>query len=131
MSTTTTEIIEKLKSITLLEAAELVSQIEETFGVDASAPVGGGFVMPSMDSSNAEKEAIEEKTSFDVILEDVPADKRVAVLKVIRNLTSLGLKEAKEMTTTLPKAIKEGISKDEAEKAIQQFEEAGAKAKIQ
>ena len=131
MSTTTTEIIEKLKSITLLEAAELVSQIEETFGVDASAPVGGGFVMPSMDCSNAEKEAIEEKTSFDVILEDVPADKRVAVLKVIRNLTSLGLKEAKEMTTTLPKAIKEGISKDEAEKAIQQFEEAGAKAKIQ
>jgi large subunit ribosomal protein L7/L12 len=130
MSTTTNEIIEKLKSITLLEAAELVSQIEETFGVDASAPVGGGFVMPSMDAGG-QKEAVEEKTAFDVILEDVPSDKRVAVLKVIRNLTSLGLKEAKELTTTLPKAIKESISKEEAETAKQQLEEAGAKVKVQ
>lgn len=131
MSTTTNEIIEKLKSITLLEAAELVSQIEETFGVDASAPVGGGFAMPVMDGGAGQKEAVEEKTSFDVILEDVAADKRVAVLKVIRNLTSLGLKEAKELTTTLPKAIKESISKEEAESAKQQLEEAGAKVKIQ
>jgi large subunit ribosomal protein L7/L12 len=131
MSTTTNEIIEKLKSITLLEAAELVSQIEETFGVDASAPVGGGFIMPSMDAAAGQKEAVEEKTAFDVILEDVPTDKRVAVLKVIRNLTSLGLKEAKELTTTLPKPIKESISKEEAETAKQQLEEAGAKVKIQ
>jgi len=130
MSTTTNEIIEKLKSITLLEAAELVAQIEETFGVDASAPAGGGFVMPAMEAGG-QKEAVEEKTSFDVILEDVPSDKRVAVLKVIRNLTSLGLKEAKELTTTLPKAIKESISKEEAETAKQQLEEAGAKIKIQ
>ena len=131
MSTTTNEIIEKLKSITLLEAAELVSQIEETFGVDASASMGGGFVMPSMAISGDQKEVVEEKTSFDVILEEVAADKRVAVLKVIRNLTSLGLKEAKEITTTLPKSIKEGISKEEAETAKQQLEEAGAKVKIQ
>ena len=131
MSTTTNEIIEKLKSITLLEAAELVSQIEETFGVDASASVGAGFVMPAMDAGGAQKEVVEEKTAFDVILEDVPSDKRVAVLKVIRNLTSLGLKEAKELTTTLPKAIKESTSKEEAETAKQQLEEAGAKVKIQ
>ncbi len=130
MSTTTNEIIEKLKSITLLEAAELVAQIEETFGVDASAPAGGGFIMPAMDAGG-QKEAVEEKTAFDIILEDVPSDKRVAVLKVIRNLTSLGLKEAKELTTSLPKAIKESVSKEEAETAKQQLEEAGAKVKIQ
>ena len=131
MSTTTNEIIEKLKSITLLEAAELVSQIEETFGVDASAPAGGSFIASTGDAGSNVKEVVEEKTTFDVIIEDVAADKRVAVLKVIRNLTSLGLKEAKEFTTSLPKAIKEGVSKEEAEIAKQQLEEAGAKIKIQ
>ena len=130
MSTTTNEIIEKLKSITLLEAAELVSQIEETFGVDASAPVGGGFIAAAGPAGAPAAEAVEEKTTFDVILEDVPSDKRVPVLKVIRNLTSLDLKEAKESITSLPKAIQQGISKDEAEAAKQQLEEAGAKVKI-
>lgn len=129
MSTTTNEIIEKLKSLTLLEAAELVSQIEETFGVDASAPVGGGFIA-APGSGGAAAEAVEEKTTFDVIIEDVPADKRVPVLKVVRNLTSLDLKEAKEAITTLPKAIQQGISKDDAEAAKKQLEEAGAKVKI-
>ena len=129
MSTTTTEIIEKLKSITLLEAAELVSQIEETFGVDASAPTGGFTSEPAVDTNNV-AETVEEKTTFDVILEDIASDKRVAVLKVIRTLTSLGLKEAKEFTTLLPKAVKEGISKEEAETAKQQLEEAGGKVKI-
>ena len=128
MSTTTNEIIEKLKSLTLLEAAELVSQIEETFGVDASAPVGGGFI--AAPAAGAGSEAVEEKTTFDVIIEDVPADKRVPVLKVVRNLTSLDLKEAKEAITTLPKAIQQGISKDDAEAAKKQLEEAGAKVKI-
>ena len=129
MSTTTTEIIEKLKSITLLEAAELVSQIEETFGVDASAPVGGPFLAAPA-AGAAPQEAVEEKTTFDVILEDVPSEKRVPILKVIRNLTSLDLKEAKESITALPKTIKQGVSKDEAETAKQQLEEAGAKVKI-
>ena len=130
MSTTTNEIIEKLKSITLLEAAELVSQIEETFGVDASAPVGGGFIAAPAASGGAAQEAVEEKTTFDVILEDVPSDKRVPILKVIRNLTSLDLKEAKESITSLPKAIKQSVSKEEAETAKQQLEEAGSKVKI-
>ena len=129
MSTTTNEIIEKLKSITLLEAAELVSQIEETFGVDASAPVGGGF-MVAAGGVGAAAEVVEEKTTFDVIIEDVASDKRVPVLKVVRNLTSLDLKEAKEAITSLPKAIQQGISKDDAEAAKQQLEEAGAKVKI-
>lgn len=130
MSTTTNEILEKLKSITLLEAAELVTQIEETFGVDASAPVAGGFVGGPMDGGGGQKEAAEEKTTFDVILEDVPSDKRVPVLKIIRNLTSLDLKEAKESITSLPKAIQQGVSKEDADAAKQQLEEAGAKVKI-
>ena len=130
MSTTTNEIIEKLKSITLLEAAELVSQIEETFGVDASAPVGGGFMVAPGAAGAAVTEAVEEKTTFDVIIEDVASDKRVPVLKVVRNLTSLDLKEAKEAITSLPKVIQQGISKEDAESAKQQLEEAGAKVKI-
>lgn len=130
MSTTTNEILEKLKSITLLEAAELVSQIEETFGVDASAPIGGGFLAAPGSGGGAAAEAVEEKTTFDVIIEDVPSDKRVPVLKVVRNLTSLDLKEAKEAITSLPKAIQQGISKEEAEAAKKQLEEAGAKVKI-
>nr|YP_009367647.1 ribosomal protein L12 [Pseudocharacium americanum]YP_009367736.1 ribosomal protein L12 [Ignatius tetrasporus]ARK14592.1 ribosomal protein L12 [Pseudocharacium americanum]ARK14681.1 ribosomal protein L12 [Ignatius tetrasporus] len=132
MSTTTNEILEKLKTLTLLEAAELVAQIEETFGVDASAPIGGAVMMPAMtDASQAQQEAPEEKTTFDVIVDDVPSDKRVAVLKVIRKLTSLGLSEAKEFTTSLPKSLKESVSKEEAEEAKKQLEEAGAKVKIQ
>ena len=129
MSTTTNEIIEKLKSITLLEAAELVSQIEETFGVDASAPAGGFIAAPG-GAGAAAAEAVEEKTTFDVIIEDVPSDKRVPVLKVVRNLTSLDLKEAKEAITSLPKAIQQGVSKEDAEAAKQQLEEVGAKVKI-
>lgn len=128
MSTTTTEIIEKLKGLTLFESSQLVSQIEETFGVNASLPVGGGTVASAVDGGS--KEAAEEKTTFDVILEDVAGDKRVAVLKVIRNLTSLGLKEAKEFTTSLPKTIKESVSKEEAEAAKKQLEESGGKVKI-
>ena len=131
MSTTTNEILEKLKSITLLEAAELVSQIEETFGVDASAPVGGGMVMAMpAGSDEAGAGAAEEKTAFDVVLEDVPSDKRVPVLKIIRNLTSLDLKEAKEAITTLPNTIIKGVSKEDAEAAKQQLEETGSKVTI-
>jgi len=131
MSTTTNEILEKLKSITLLEAAELVSQIEETFGVDASAPVAGAVIgMPMQAGGDDAGVAAEEKSTFDVILEDIPGDKRVPVLKIIRNLTSLDLKEAKESITSLPKAILQGVSKEEAEAAKQQLDETGATVKI-
>lgn len=131
MSTTTDELIEKLKTITLFEASELVAQIEETFGVDASAPVGGFVAAPGAAAGGGgAAEAAEEQTTFSVILEDVASDKRVAVLKVIRNLTQLGLKEAKEFTTSLPKAVKEGVSKEEADEAKTQLEEAGGKVTI-
>ena len=130
MSQNTTEIIEKLKSLTLLEAAELVSQIEETFGVDASAAVAAGAVM-AMPGAAAAEEAVEEKSTFEVIIEDVPDAKRVAVLKVIRSLTSLGLREAKELTSGLPKTFNDSASKEAAEEAKTKLEEAGAKVKIQ
>ena len=129
MSTTTNEIIDKLKTITLLEAAELVSQIEETFGVDVSA-AAGCFAATSPEGGAAATEAAEEKTTFDVVLEDLASDKRVAVLKAVRNLTSLGLKEAKDFTNSLPKAVKEGVSKEEAEKTKQELEKAGGVVKI-
>ena len=132
MSENTTEIIEKLKSLTLLEAAELVSQIEETFGVDTSIAASAGAVVAANTSTAATSEdPVEEKTSFEVVIEDVPDDKRVAVLKVIRSLTSLGLREAKELTSGLPKTLNESASKEEAEEAKQKLEEAGAKVKIQ
>lgn len=130
MSTTTNEIIEQLKSITLLEAAELVSQIEDTFGVDASAPAGGAVVMAAGGAGGADQDQAEEQSEFDVIIDDVPSAKRIAVIKVVRAITGLGLKEAKDMIESVPKAIKEGISKDDAEAAKQQLEEAGATASI-
>lgn len=127
MSATTDEILEKLKTISLFEAKELVTQIEETFGVDASTPTVGAA---PLEGAGQAGEVAEEKTTFDVVLESVAADKRVAVLKTIRNLTSLGLKEAKDFTASLPKTVKEGISKEEAETTKQQLEEAGGQVKI-
>ncbi len=129
MSVATDEILEKLKALTLLEAAELVKQIEETFGVSAAAPVGGMMmVAPSTATAAAEPE--EEKTEFDVILEEVPADKKIAILKVVRALTGLGLKEAKDLVESAPKAVKEAVAKEAAEDAKKQLEESGAKVSI-
>ncbi|MBD2012543.1 50S ribosomal protein L7/L12 [Microcoleus sp. FACHB-53] len=130
MSATTDEILEKLKSLTLLEAAELVKQIEEAFGVSAAAPVGGMMMMAPGAGGAAPAEEVEEQTEFDVILEDVPADKKIAILKVVRTLTGLGLKEAKDLVEAAPKPVKEGIAKDAAEDAKKQLEEAGAKVSV-
>ncbi len=133
MSAATDEILEKLKTLSLLEASELVKQIEEAFGVDASASGGGGMMMmPGMmpgGGGAAAAEPEEEKTEFDVVLEDFGGNK-IAVLKAVRALTGLGLKEAKAMVEGAPKAIKEGVSKDDAEAAKKQLEEAGAKVSV-
>jgi large subunit ribosomal protein L7/L12 len=129
MSAVTDEILEKLKSLSLLEAAELVKQIEETFGVSAAAPVGG-MVMAAPGAVAAGAEPEEEKTEFDVILEDVPADKKIAILKEVRAITGLGLKEAKDMVESTPKPIKEGTGKDDAEEIKKKLEAAGAKVSI-
>jgi large subunit ribosomal protein L7/L12 len=129
MSATTDEILEKLKTLTLLEAAELVKQIEEAFGVSAAAPVGG-FAMMAPAGAAAPVEEVEEQTEFDVILDEVPADKKIAVLKAVRELTGLGLKEAKDLVESTPKAVKEGIAKEAAEEAKKALEGAGGKASI-
>ena len=112
MAVTREEIIEALKEMTLLEASELVKDIEETFGVSAAAPAEGGA-------------AAEEKTEFDVILEGF-GDNKIAVIKVVREITGLGLKEAKEVVENAPKAIQEGVAKDKAEEIKAKLEEAGA-----
>jgi len=126
MSAATDEILEKLKSLSLLEASELVSQIEETFGVSAAAT--GGMMMAAPGA--APGEAAEEKTELDVILEEVPKDKKIAILKVVRTITGLGLKEAKEMVESTPKALKEGVPKEDAEETKTKLEEAGAKVTV-
>ncbi|MEI6427013.1 MAG: 50S ribosomal protein L7/L12 [Pseudanabaena sp. ELA607] len=127
MSEKIDNIVEQLKGLTLLEAAELVKAIEETFGVSAAAPVGGMVVAAA---AAAPAEEVEEKTAFDVVLEEVPADKKIAILKIVREITGLGLKEAKEVVESTPKTIKEGVAKADAEAAKKQLEETGAKVSI-
>lgn len=127
MSEKITQIVEELKTLTLLEASELVAAIEETFGVDASASVGGNIVMAA---APAIIEEVEEKTEFNVMLDEVPADKKIAVLKVVRTLTGLGLKEAKELVESTPKMVQEALSKDAAEDVKKQIEEAGGKVSL-
>ncbi|MBD2247640.1 50S ribosomal protein L7/L12 [Nostoc sp. FACHB-888] len=130
MSAATDQILEQLKTLSLLEASELVKQIEEAFGVSAAAPVGGMMMMPGAGGGAAPAEEAVEQTEFEVILESVPADKKIAVLKIVRELTGLGLKEAKDMVEAAPKAIKEGIAKDAAEDAKKRIEEAGGKVTV-
>ena len=127
MSTKIDSIIEELKSLSLLEASELVKAIEETFGVSAAAPVGG-MMMAAPGAAAAEVE--EEKTAFDLVLDEVSADKKIAVLKIVREITGLGLKDAKDMVESAPKTIKEAMSKADAEAAKKQIEEAGGKVSI-
>lgn len=126
MSEKIDQIVEDLKTLTLLEASELVSKIEETFGVDASASVGG----PAMVMAATAAEEVEEKTEFNVMLDEVPADKKIAILKVVRGLTGLGLKEAKELVESAPKQVQEGVSKEAAEDAKKQIEDAGGKVSL-
>jgi len=127
MSEKIDQIVEDLKALTLLEASELVSKIEETFGVDASAAAGGAVVMAAAPGA---AEEVEEKTEFNVMLDEVPADKKISVLKVVRGLTGLGLKEAKELVESAPKQVQEGVAKDAAEDAKKQIEDAGGKASL-
>ena len=126
MSEKIDQIVEDLKTLTLLEASELVTKIEETFGVDASASAGG----PAMVMAATAAEEVEEKTEFNVMLDEVPADKKIAILKVVRGLTGLGLKEAKELVESAPKQVQEAVSKDAAEDAKKQIENAGGKVSL-
>lgn len=126
MSEKIDQIVEQLKMLTLLEASELITKIEDTFGVDASAVSGNTMVM----SATTSIEEIDEKTEFNVMLDEVPADKKIAILKVVRSLTGLGLKEAKALVESAPKQVQEEIGKDAAEDAKKQLENAGAKVSL-
>ena len=117
-------IVEAVKSLSILELNELVKAVEEEFGVSAAAPVAVAGA-----AAGAAAPAAEEKTEFDVIMTGF-GDKKLNVIKVIREITGLGLKEAKDMVEGCPKAVKEGVSKDEAEKIKAQLEEAGASVEI-
>ena len=127
MAATREDVIEFLKGMTLLEASQLVKELEETFGVSAAAaavaaPAGGGAVAEAAP-------AAEEKTEFDVILQAAGGNK-INVIKVVREITALGLKEAKDLVEAAPKAVKEGVSKDEAEAIRAKLADAGATVEV-
>ena len=117
-------IVEEIKGLTILELNELVKAVEEEFGVSAAAPVGVAVA-----GGAAAAPAAEEKTEFDVILKSAGANK-LAVIKVVREITGLGLKDAKDLVESAPKNIKEGVSKEEAEKIAEQLKAAGAEVEI-
>ncbi|OAN50562.1 50S ribosomal protein L7/L12 [Paramagnetospirillum marisnigri] len=118
------KLVDDLSALTVLEAAELSKMLEEKWGVSAAAPVAVAAV-----AAGAAAPAAEEKTEFDVILADA-GEKKINVIKEVRAITGLGLKEAKDLVEAAPKAVKEGASKDEAEKIKKVLEEAGAKVQI-
>jgi len=123
MSNKVESILEEIKGLTLLEAADLVKKMEETFGVSAAAAA------PVMMAGAAAAAPVEEKTEFSVVLTDVGANK-INVIKAVREVTSLGLKEAKDLVDGAPKPIKEGVGKEEAATIKKKFEDAGAKVEV-
>ena len=129
MATTREDVIEYLKNMTLLEASELVKTLEETFGVSAAAAAVAAPVAGAAAGGGGEAAASEEKTEFDVILQSVGGNK-INVIKVVREITALGLKEAKDLVEAAPKPVKEGISKEEAESVKQKLTDAGATVEV-
>ncbi|HJN35284.1 MAG: 50S ribosomal protein L7/L12 [Prochlorococcus sp.] len=129
MSKKTDDILESLKTLSLLEASELVKQIEEAFGVSAAASAGVVMAAPGAAAGGA-GEAAEEQTEFDVVLESFDASAKIKVLKAVREATGLGLGDAKAMVEAAPKTIKEGVAKDEAETVKKAIEEAGGKVTL-
>jgi large subunit ribosomal protein L7/L12 len=120
-----TNIVEEIKTLTILELADLVKAVEEEFGVSAAAPVG----VVAVAGGAAAAPAVEEKTEFDVILTGF-GDKKLNVIKAVREITGLGLKEAKDMVEGCPKPVKEGVSKEDAEKIKADLEASGATVEI-
>ena len=125
MAVTKEEVVEFIANMTVLELSEFIKELEEKFGVSAAAPAAAMM----MAAPAAAAEAAEEKTEFDVILKEAGANK-IGVIKVVRALTSLGLKEAKEKVDGAPATLKEGVSKEEAEEAKKQLTEAGATVEV-
>lgn len=128
-------LIENIKNLTLLEAYDLVKELEKTFEIEKTlaAPIQAFTVTANSsnsDQSNASSAPAQEKTAFDVSLTEVPGDKKIGILKIVRSITGLGLKESKDIVDNVPKTLKEGVSKEEAEKIKAELETAGAKVTI-
>ena len=124
------QVIDLVKEMTALELVDLKKAFEETFDVQASAPMMMGPMMAGPAAGGEAGAQEEEKTSFDVVLESFDAAKKIQVIKVVRAVTSLGLKEAKDLVEGAPKPVREGVSKDEGEKIQKELEEAGAKVSL-
>jgi len=122
------ELIQAIESLTVVELAELVKALEEKFGVSAAVPVAVGAPVVTPGAGGEQK--AEEKTEFTVILASVPADKKIQIIKEVRAVTNLGLKEAKDLVESVPKPVKEGVTKEEAEKIKKQLTAAGATVEI-
>jgi len=130
MSAKTDEILDSLKSLSLLEASELVKQIEEAFGVSAAASAGVVMAAPGAAAGGDGNDAAEEKTEFEVVLESFDASSKIKVLKEVRNATGLGLGEAKALVEAAPKTIKEGATKEDAEALKKAIEAVGGKVTL-
>ncbi len=127
MSANLAQIVDTLSALTVIEAAELSKMLEEKWGVSAAAPVAVAAVGAAAAGGAPSAEA---QTEFNVILASAPADKKIGVIKVVREITGLGLKEAKDLVEAAPKPVKEGVSKDEAEKIKKSLAEAGATVEV-
>ena len=129
MALTQTDVVEYIKGISVLELSQLVKELEKELGVSAAAAMP--MAMPGGAGGGAAAAApVEEKTDFNVTLVSFPADKKINIIKVVREVTSLGLKEAKDLVEGAPKPIKEGVPKDEAAAIKKKFEEVGAKVEV-
>ncbi len=120
------EILEAIAKLTLVEVVELIADMEKKFGVTAAAPVA----MAAAPGAAAAAAPVEEQTEFTVVLKEYPADKKVTVIKVIREITGLGLKEAKDLVEGVPATVKEGVNKADCETMKKKLEEAGAKVEV-
>ena len=123
MSANLAQIVDTLSALSVMEAADLSKMLEEKWGVSAAAPVAVAAAGPAA-------AAVEEKTEFNIILASVPADKKIGIIKVVREITGLGLKEAKDLVEAAPKAVKEGVNKTDADKIKKSLTDAGATVEV-
>jgi len=131
MAVTREEVIQFIESMTLLELSDFIKALEDKFGVQAAMPMMAAAAAPAAGAAPAAAEAAEEQTEFNVILTGYEAEKKIQVIKVVRAITSLGLKEAKDLVEGVPKSVKEGVTKQEAESIKKQLEEVSAQVKVE
>jgi len=131
MAATREDVIQFIENMTLLELSDFIKALEEKFGVQAAMPMMAAAAAPAAGGAPAAAEAAEEQTEFNVILTGYEAEKKIQVIKVVRAITSLGLKEAKDLVEGVPKPVKEGVTKQEAESIKKQLEEVSAQVKVE